>query len=516
MARTKKSGSLVKRNNTYYLQFDVDKQRYKRVIRNPDTGKSATTEAQANKWRDYAEQLIREQANGQNAEAVALPDLESAYRKFLPNYSKRKGRMHVDSSKESRISPRTMRTNINYLNSFVAFLNEQYPRVKTSRHISSVHAEAFMATKAKYKDSTYNRCLMSMRHVCEVIPHLDRGAFEAITPRSTQDVRDDTDSKERFTDEQLLKMQGAAQGWLRPAMFIGYYTGLRLGDVLCLRWNNLDGDFVKLTVRKTGKEMTIYAPEIMPHLEAWRERTILEWNDAFTNKCVARLLGVHEITAAKLINQNSGLPDANSPEVYAKWLHETCRKALESGSTAPGIARYAEIIHTLPLEPVPAELTKYVFPRQAQLYLGIGKTDKGTARKPNQTAASKRFQRFLKSCGIETVNNHGQAVCGFHSLRVTYATMHRIEGGDIASTQEMLQHSDSRTTEGYDRRTENEIRNELIARYVPVSFPGQKSAASANPAVDPLKQQAHRLIDAMDNENVQELMTHLQQKKISA
>ena len=66
-----------------------------------------------------------------------------------------------------------------------------------------------------------------------------------------------------------------AEGWIRPAIFIGYYSGLRLSDVVTLRWEEIDMEegFIIRRARKTSKDQMLYVPSIISEISAWREKS---------------------------------------------------------------------------------------------------------------------------------------------------------------------------------------------------------------------------------------------------
>ena len=72
---------------------------------------------------------------------------------------------------------------------------------------------------------------------------------------AVESLKDRADSgRETFTAAQVAKLVVAAEGEWRGAILVGYYTGLRLGDVVGLLWEHLDLEEGLLTVRmrKTG------------------------------------------------------------------------------------------------------------------------------------------------------------------------------------------------------------------------------------------------------------------------
>jgi len=505
MARTKKEGCIVKRNERFALRLVIDGKPYKKAIRNPEDGTPATTQRQANAWRDATAQAIRDKASHKVQSSLPVAQLEEMYRQYLPTYTKRNGEKHVDATNEARIAPRTLQANIRTLKAFVGYLKAKHPTVRTSEDIGQPEARGFMASRSDLKASSYNRYLFSLRHICNVIPHFSENPFASMDARTPTEVKRETTSKERFTTEQLATMQANATGWIRPAMFIGYYTGLRLGDVATLRWDEIDGEYIELLARKTSKEATIYAPEIMPHLDAWRERRQLAYNGGASMALLARVLQTSTGTAWKVAKLAGGLPDPDSVAELAQWVHEACKIAAPH-CRPKGIHEAAAHVPAIDLDPIPEELDGYVFPAQAARYLGIG-------RKADQSGVSKQFQRFLAACGIHTKSESGQTVLGFHSLRVTYATMHRIESGDIESTQKQLQHSNAKTTEGYDRRTEDERRRELREEHVSIAFPGIAGTRTAEADEEPERHELRELLDALPPEQVRQLLALAQEQE---
>jgi integrase len=103
----------------------------------------------------------------------------------------------------------------------------------------------------------------------------------AINPAATVEVPDgESQTKLPFTDEEVQRILKAcpSEEW-RTLVFIGYYTGARMGDCLGLTWSAFDlGDTPKLTYqqKKTGKGskgwVTIAVhPALKKRLLEWRQ-----------------------------------------------------------------------------------------------------------------------------------------------------------------------------------------------------------------------------------------------------
>ena len=88
---------------------------------------------------------------------------------------------------------------------------------------------------------------------------------------------------------------------------------------------------------------------------------------------------------------------------------------------------------------------------------------------------NKEFGRFLKKCGIDTTvksNGRSQSVYGFHSFRVSWASLQRSGGASIEEVQKGLGHSDESVTKGYIHEFEESIKSRLIAEHQPLPLAG--------------------------------------------
>lgn len=78
-----------------------------------------------------------------------------------------------------------------------------------------------------------------------------------------------TAERSTFTQKQVAKLVGAAEGDWKGAILLAYYTGARLGDVANMRWNAIDlkERLVTFTPSKTKRMQTVpLHPELERHL----------------------------------------------------------------------------------------------------------------------------------------------------------------------------------------------------------------------------------------------------------
>jgi len=375
-----KNGSIIKRGNFYSLQLNHNNRRVTRVIKDP-TGKSVTTEAAALKYQPATADAIRKELSG--AGVMEMEALKQTYMVYLPNYKKRKGVKHEDATGDIPISPATLRGNLEALQRFIDWIRLDKPRTDTIQEITQDRAERYFAAlrKEDFKESTYNRYLMALRHVFNVLPQTrENNPFKALSTASTAEINSDKTPKARFTLDEIKKIGEKATGWIRLAAAIGLHSGLRLGDVVTLKYSDIDNDgFITKRNRKTGKSPAVFCPAILPYLSDWKAET-----------------------------------EATSKD-------------------------------------------SYIFPTIAERYM------------KDRSAAVKLFQRFLTDdCKIETKDSKGQTVKGFHSFRVTNATLSRLGGQSIEEIQKKLAHESASVTNGYIQESLSEIKNRLKSEYKPI------------------------------------------------
>jgi len=507
---TDEAGHILNRNGRYYVQVDIDGRRVMRVIRDGQ-GVAVTTLPDAKRHRPATLAAIRAEKAKAKTEKVSLADLPNVYLESLKAYRKRKGAKHADTEGQATvgISQATIRASLSYLHQFIEFLRTEYPAVKDASAITPVAAEKFMVSRAALKDSSYNRVLAALRQVFNVLPHT-RAAnpFLPVQRRPRKDVEATTAKKARFTPAQLATMQLRATGWIRPAMFVAYHTGQRLSDVCTLQWSDIDPDgFIRYKSRKTSQAVEVYAPDVLPHLAEWRDSAAIDWAmfDPNNSRFLAAALGVSVGTAFALVKASP--IEATTPAGIAAAVAGMRRRLIGERADQPVAPRALSVVDPaapvdLHLDPIPEALKDYVFPRQADAYLGI-------TRKRNPAQPVKEFQRFLKDvCGFDTTDTDGQQTLGFHSFRVNYVSSRRAAGESLEDVADDVGHSNTTTTQGYHRQTPEERRAKKVKQYRPLPPMGQASQPDGDDRAALL-----RRIQGMDDAAVQQLLAALEDRK---
>jgi len=122
--------------------------------------------------------------------------------------------------------------------------------------------------ESKIAPGTFNahvKFLKSLFRVLKVRAGLVSNPWEQIPIKERE-----CESRRNFTPEELKKVCGAAKGSLRYMIGLGLYTGMRLGDIVNLRWEEvrLKEGVIEHMPRKTARKKKKIRLPIHPVLEA--------------------------------------------------------------------------------------------------------------------------------------------------------------------------------------------------------------------------------------------------------
>ena len=177
---------------------------------------------------------------------------------------------------------------------FRAFLRDRYPGAKDLSDVTRSMAEAYLQylrTEGKYEKSvtfrrgggrkaityspnssrklsprTCNAYHATLAEVFKVLVH-DAGLLE--NPfRHVPKLKQDTESREAFTPDELRRIGQNADDFTYPIFAIGMNTAFREGDICTLRWEEVDLEqgWITRRIRKTRKAVRI---PILPPLRAY-------------------------------------------------------------------------------------------------------------------------------------------------------------------------------------------------------------------------------------------------------
>jgi len=239
-------------------------------------------------------------------------------------------------------------------------------KIEHVHEVTTLHAQDYAADvwRSHVSPATYNAHIKFLRSLFTM---LKAKAGLVINPwTDIKSLDKETQGRENFTPEELAAICAKATGTTRYMIGIGIYTGMRLGDVISLRWADIGRDKIEIIPMKTRRKGKKISMPIHPAL---------------------RML-----------------------------INELKKK---SGNA------------------------EYLFPAEREAYL----KDTGSI--------TKRFQQFLKDCGIQTTEKggvHRRNVIvrkGFHSLRHSFVSLCAAKRVPQVAIQDLVGHGSPAMTALY-------------------------------------------------------------------
>lgn len=155
-------------------------------------------------------------------------------------------------------------------NGFKNWLAKAHPEITALHEVSSSIAEEYATHlwQSGIAPRTYNGTIKFLRSMFKVLrtrAGLSTDVWEDIPAQDNQ-----TEGRRNLTTKELRAICAKADGNLRYWLAIGLYTGLRLGDVVTLKWSEIDFEdhIIKRIPSKTRRKGKIITFPLHPVLEA--------------------------------------------------------------------------------------------------------------------------------------------------------------------------------------------------------------------------------------------------------
>ncbi|MCG2660402.1 MAG: tyrosine-type recombinase/integrase [Kiritimatiellae bacterium] len=138
-------------------------------------------------------------------------------------------------------------------------------KIEYLHEIIKTNAQDYIADlwKSKVSPRTFNGHIMFLKSMFDSLQ--DKAGLLANVWGNIKPMRKDTQGRQNFTPKELEMICSKATGPLSYMIGIGLYTGMRLGDVVNLKWTNIRKDSIVLIPSKTKKPITL---QIHPTLKA--------------------------------------------------------------------------------------------------------------------------------------------------------------------------------------------------------------------------------------------------------
>lgn len=169
------------------------------------------------------------------------------------------------------------------------FINRQTAVSAIVRHIGSVEVSGLnvvmiqrfctdVMQKDEIKASTMNQYCSVLRLILAMA--VQEGVINANPMQGFKQLKVEETSKRILTDEEIKRILDESvlpMGWERMAVLIGIFTGLRLMDVMTLKWTpnvGFNNAMLTLTAQKTGRIVTMpLSSYLLGELKRYKETT---------------------------------------------------------------------------------------------------------------------------------------------------------------------------------------------------------------------------------------------------
>lgn len=141
---------------------------------------------------------------------------------------------------------------------FAAWISKH--KIEYLHEVTTLHAQDYAADlwRSHVAPATYNKHIVFLRSMFST---LKAKAGLIVNPWADMKPLDkETQGRQNFTSEELATICSKATGSFRYMIALGLYTGMRMGDVINLRWADIGREKIEIIPMKTkrmGKQITL-------------------------------------------------------------------------------------------------------------------------------------------------------------------------------------------------------------------------------------------------------------------
>lgn len=227
--------TISKRNGKYYCRFQLNGERHHKLCA------GATSIKEAEKIENAFKYKLQQIQNG------VIPKEE----KNLPLYKLKQ--IYLSYSETNN---RNFEHNKYYVNIIMDYFKESTP----AQNILPKHIEAFkewLRIERKLKNASINRYLEIMSKMFNL--GIDNGNLSTNPVSKVKKLQEDNHKIRFLTTEEEIRLYKTLPEFLKPIVTVALQTGMRRGEILNLKWSNIDFDygFIELLQTKSGKARKI-------------------------------------------------------------------------------------------------------------------------------------------------------------------------------------------------------------------------------------------------------------------
>jgi len=279
-------GYLFQRNKNYYVRFKINGKQFCKVLQD-DEGNTITEYRKAEKAREkllapfvikdkkaLKENLLdsiksdtdKQQEAVKQADDILNPPLmlSEGFQAYVDN-----------QSRPQKTKEQNLKNYEAYYRKFCDWLKVKHPDITRLKEVSKeIASEYCLQLKKGISPGTFNKhrdFLKILFHYLRDQAKMNFNPFEAIKRLD----QEETPTRRPLTDEEAKTAITRAEGDLKTLLLLGYYTGMRLGDCITLKWSEIDLEkkLIVRTLNKTKETVKVgIPPDLHFQLSLYRKR----------------------------------------------------------------------------------------------------------------------------------------------------------------------------------------------------------------------------------------------------
>lgn len=244
----------------FYLEYRINGKRIRELLTNSD-GQRITNlrDAKAEQARIMAPYMAASSVENPKAVQSKINDAESELNALLdqanpPTSIEEAWEAYLASSERPDSGESTLKYYNAYWRRFKAWLDE-FTEVKYLRDVTSKHAQDYASQLGKgFTPNTYNKHIGFLKLLFRVLEEPARISDNPLARIRKKTL--ETNPRRELTIAELKTILEQAEGDLQTLLYLGTFTGLRLGDCCTLRWNEVDLDrgLIRRVPNKTARK----------------------------------------------------------------------------------------------------------------------------------------------------------------------------------------------------------------------------------------------------------------------
>ena len=270
---TNGSGTLVKHGKYYHARWYVGGKLVSKSLKTEDLdeAKDALERLSVPRAGQDERQTLRKIAQVMTATMTDITDRMKHVSIPVSDLYK----LFAESPNRPAITAGTLHSYKGQFSVLTKWIQKRHPEITSARDISQAIADEYAAWRAETKSAnTHNKDLNLFAQTWRILATRYGLDYNPWTDEHITRLKLKPNSRRNLTPDECRAIIAAATPEERTIIMVSLYTALRLGDVVRLRWSELDLDrlWINRIQIKTGKPVSVpLAPQLAKALRDWKK-----------------------------------------------------------------------------------------------------------------------------------------------------------------------------------------------------------------------------------------------------